>query len=413
MGRIRAYLSQGTAFPADIEGNVSLLSSNSNILVGASVPGPAVGGDWASSRRSPLIYVIDDDTVTNQMLHGILTRAGYQVATAVDVAGALTGIRARRPDLILLDVNLPDGSGFDVCRQLQTEEGTRQTPVLFISANEDVTSKVMGFEAGGVDYIPKPFAGEEVIARVSTHLRLKQAYEKLAELLAEKIQRLGSAQEALMPLPADIPFARFGVCLKQVLQAGGDFYDVIPVGDQVVDYVVADSSGHDLASSFWTAALKTLLTEYATAANAPRQIVRAINNALCRILPSGGFLTLVYARLNRLTGRLLLINAGHPPALVVHPNGSTDVVHQEGDVVGAFPDAAFGSVELRLRRGDRFFLYSDGLIEGDGNRDEGLKKLAAAVRERKPLQALVEMATRDSAATVNAQDDLLLMGVEL
>ena len=150
-------------------------------------------------RRSPLILIVDDDTVTNQMIQTILAWAGFDTACAFDVAGPLAGIREHHPDLILLDVSLPDGSGFDVCRQIQGEPGASQAPVLFISSNEDVSTKVQGFEAGGVDYITKPLAGAEIIARVRTHLRLKQAYEMLAELQAERIQWLATAQEALMP----------------------------------------------------------------------------------------------------------------------------------------------------------------------------------------------------------------------
>ena len=108
-----------------------------------------------SHRRSPLVLIVDDDTTTNQMIQTILTWAGFQTACAFDVAGALAGIREQHPDLILLDVSLPDGSGFEVCRRIQEEPGASQTPVLFISSNEDVSTKVQGFEAGGVDYITK------------------------------------------------------------------------------------------------------------------------------------------------------------------------------------------------------------------------------------------------------------------
>ena len=158
-----------------------------------------------------------------------------------------------------------------------------------------------------MDYIPKPLAGEEVIARVSTHLRLKQAYESLAELQAERIRRLASAQVTMMPQPSSLPEARFSVSLQQVSQAGGDFYDVIPVGGRVVDYLVADASGHDLAASFWTASLKTLLNEYATPINPPRDVLCSINSAMCRILPSGVYFTVLCARLNRQTNRLTLV----------------------------------------------------------------------------------------------------------
>ena len=138
-----------------------------------------------------------------------------------------------------------------------------------------------------------------MIARVRTHIRLKRAYESLAELQAQRIQKLAAAQEAFMPRPEDIPEARFRVAFTQVLKAGGDFYDVIPVSGEVIDYVVADASGHDLGASFWTAALKTLLSEYCNAVNSPREVLHLVNSALLRILPQGVFFTMIYARLNR------------------------------------------------------------------------------------------------------------------
>ena len=144
--------------------------------------------------HSPLVFVVDDDPSIVRTIDGFLKRAGFRTESAGDVAGALQGIRAKRPDLVLLDVNLPDGSGFDVCKTLSHEASALATPVLFISANEDTSTKVRGFEVGGVDYITKPIVGAEVVARVRTHLRLKRAFERLAELQAERLQQLASAQ---------------------------------------------------------------------------------------------------------------------------------------------------------------------------------------------------------------------------
>lgn len=366
-------------------------------------------------NRSPLVFVVDDDPTTVHAIDGILKRAGFRTASVGDVAGALKGIREQHPDLILLDVNLSDGSGFDVCRTLQTGEGAFTTPVLFISANEDVSAKVQGFESGGVDYITKPIAGAEVIARVRTHLRLKQAYERLAELQAERVQRLATAQQTLMPSPRDLPEAGFQVAIRQVLAVGGDFYDVIPSGRNIFDYLLADSSGHDLAASFWTAALKALATEYASPLNLPMEVVRAINGALRRFLPSGAFFTMVYARLNHQTGRLSLVNAGHPPAIVVHSDRNQPVlVRQEGDVLGAFADAVFGKVELMLDPGDRIFFYSDGLVEAGCSRETGIHRLAKAcfARREQPLPELVPDVVDEVVAGHPARDDIVFMGVE-
>jgi sigma-B regulation protein RsbU (phosphoserine phosphatase) len=317
--------------------------------------------------------------------------------------------------LVLLDINLPDADGFEVCEKLHRGTSAFRTPVLFVSSNQDLATKVRGFAAGAVDYIPKPFASEEVIARVGTHLRLKQAFEALAELQAERIQRLTQAQEIIMPRPEDLPAARFAVAMKQVLQAGGDFYDVIPLGGEVFDYVVADASGHDLAAAFWTAALKALLGEYADPVNAPLDVLRAINSALGRILPAGAFFTVIYARLNRSTGRLIIANAGHPAAIILRrKDGQAIEVRQEGDVLGSFADGCFASDDLQLSKGDRLFLYSDGLIEWGGSRETGVSRLLAACADGRAatLQENVTRVFATIAADAAAKDDLLLLGVE-
>jgi sigma-B regulation protein RsbU (phosphoserine phosphatase) len=364
---------------------------------------------------SPLVFVVDDDPSIIRTINGFLKRNGFRTGSAGDVAGALKGIREQQPDLILLDVNLPDGSGFDVCRSLNKDASASATPILFISANEDTSTKVQGFEIGGVDYITKPIVGAEVIARVRTHLRLKRAYERLAELQAERVQQLASAQQNLMPRPNDFPEAHFEVSIRQVLEAGGDFYDVIPAGEGVFDYLVADASGHDLAASLWTASLKALAAEYASPLNLPLEIVRAINNSLCRILPSGAFFTLIYARLNHQTGRLSIVNAGHPPAIVIHANGDEPVVlRQEGDVVGAFADAVYGIAELTLQQGDRIFFCTDGLIEVSDTYEEGLQRLIGSCLSRRslPLLELVPAVVNDVMANLSPADDTLFMGVE-
>ncbi len=364
---------------------------------------------------SPLVFVVDDDATTVRTIDGCLKRAGFRTASADGVEGALREIRAQHPDLVLLDVNLQDGSGFDVCRSLQCDASAFTTPIIFISADEDAATKVEGFAVGGVDYVTKPIVGAELIARVRTHLRLRRAYERLAELQAEQVQRLASAQQKLMPRPEEFPEARFQVSLRQVLAAGGDFYDVMPAGKDTVDYLVADASGHDLAASLWTASLKALAAEYAGPLNLPVEIVRAINSSLRRLLPSGAFFTLVYARLNHRTGRLSVVSAGHPPAIVIPSGGNEAVmVRQESDVVGAFADAVFATVELTMQPGDRICFYTDGLIEAAGSCEEGIERLAAACLARRnlPLGDLVRAVVEDVVGASSPVDDTLFLGVE-
>ena len=370
----------------------------------------------ARQDRRPLVVVADADRVTGQIIEGALAQIGFRARIAHDGQGALREIREHHPDLVLLDVALPDASGIEICRSLQNEPGLGQVPVIFISGHEELAIKVAGFDAGGVDYITKPLAVREVLARVRTHIRLKRAYESLAELQAQRIQKLAAAQEAFMPRPDDVPEAHFRVSFTQVLKAGGDFYDVIPVSGDVIDYVVADASGHDLGASFWTAALKTLLSEYSNAVNSPREVLHLINSALRRILPQGVFFTMIYARLNRASGQLQLVNAAHPPAVLLRRDSpQPEIIWGEGDVVGAFPDAVFDCRNMSMGKGDRVFLYSDGLIDTTDSREGGVGGLLDVLGywKHSPLDEAVRGTVNDYRSSGSCEDDVLLMGIDV
>lgn len=362
------------------------------------------------------VLVVEDEIMTSRMVQVILEQNGFTVSCVFSVKEAMEELHLQKPELILMDVELPDGNGFEVCEYLQKEQGLSRIPVLFMSSHEEVDTKIRGFEVGGVDYITKPVAGAELIARVRTHLRLRRAYESLAELQAERVQRLAGAQESMMPNPEDLPEARFAIHLGQVLDAGGDFYDVVPVGEGIVDYIVADASGHDLAASFWTATLKTMVSQNARPENRPRDIVHSINNVLRRILPEGVFFTLIYVRVNRKKNRVILVNAAHPPAVVIPADGSSPwTLDQSGDIVGMFEDAIYASQELELQTGDRLLLYSDGLIELTGHHEEGMKKLLQNVSSvaTVPLPKMVTSLVRQVCGDMVPNDDIVLMGVEL
>ena len=125
------------------------------------------------------ILVVDDTPASLRLLTELLTQYGYHVRPADDGSLALESTAAKTPDLILLDVSMPGLDGYEVCRRLKADEKSGRIPVIFISAFGDARQKVKGFEAGGIDYITKPFEAEEVLARVRTHLRLRQAEEAL------------------------------------------------------------------------------------------------------------------------------------------------------------------------------------------------------------------------------------------
>jgi len=139
------------------------------------------------------ILVVDDMLANLQLLSDILTNQGYKVRPASSGQLALRSVAARLPDLILLDVKMPGMNGYEVCRILKDNEDTHRIPIIFISALNESTDKVEGFNSGGVDYITKPFQPEEVLARVESHLTTSNMQAQLKEqnlLLQQEIQAL-------------------------------------------------------------------------------------------------------------------------------------------------------------------------------------------------------------------------------
>ena len=142
------------------------------------------------------ILVVDDMPENLSLLTDILTEAGYGVRQAKNGEQALKAVLALPPDMILLDIKMPDMNGFEVCKKLKAEQRTANTPVIFISALSDIHDRVTGFEVGGVDFITKPVQREEVLARVKTHLELHRLQKNLELEVRERTAELAKRTEA-------------------------------------------------------------------------------------------------------------------------------------------------------------------------------------------------------------------------
>ncbi len=145
---------------------------------------------------SPRILVVDDSLETLILLTDILANNGYTVLTASDGHAALRSVEVDVPDLILLDVKMPDMDGYEVCHKLKSAEHSSRIPVIFISGLYDTADKVTGFNVGGIDYITKPFQLEEVLVRVKTHLDLSHLQRQLEEQNIQLQQEITERERA-------------------------------------------------------------------------------------------------------------------------------------------------------------------------------------------------------------------------
>lgn len=140
----------------------------------------------SSDLRPSKILLVDDSASSRMILSTILSENGYRVITAENGREALQIVAAKRPALILLDINMPEVDGYEACRRLKADPQTRDIPVIFISAYDSVDDRVKGFDLGGVDYITKPFQDRDVLVRVSNHLQLYRMRVNLEEIVQER-----------------------------------------------------------------------------------------------------------------------------------------------------------------------------------------------------------------------------------
>ncbi|MCP4537552.1 MAG: hybrid sensor histidine kinase/response regulator [Chloroflexi bacterium] len=156
--------------------------------------------DQTTDTSKATILIVDDTPHVQRLLSAMLLKQGYEVQTADSGMEALEAVRTTPPNLILLDIMMPQMDGYQVCQQLKADEQTRDIPIIFVSALEEVENKVRALTIGGVDYITKPFQAKEVLARVATHLTLRALQEQLEEAsgeLAAQLEELQARNEEL------------------------------------------------------------------------------------------------------------------------------------------------------------------------------------------------------------------------
>ncbi|MCU7937244.1 MAG: response regulator [Candidatus Thiodiazotropha sp. (ex Dulcina madagascariensis)] len=157
------------------------------------------------------VLVVDDNSANLRLLTDLLKGQGYSVRASLSGPQAFRSVAARLPDLILLDVKMPEMDGIEVCERLKADASTQDIPVIFISALSDTKEKLRGFAAGGVDYVPKPFAPEEVLARVQTHLALRSLQLQLEQRVAERTSELEAMSKQLKLSNEELQAFAYGV----------------------------------------------------------------------------------------------------------------------------------------------------------------------------------------------------------
>lgn len=149
-------------------------------------------------RSQPSVLIVDDQIETVQTLATLLEHYGYSVTCSLSGQNALKRLKARQPDLILLDLFMPEMDGFELCELIKSKADLQEIPILFLTASRDEAHILKAFEKGAVDYVMKPFNEQEVIMRVNTHVELRQQKREIQTLNHQFDTILSNVQDGLL-----------------------------------------------------------------------------------------------------------------------------------------------------------------------------------------------------------------------
>jgi len=345
------------------------------------------------AAEKKVLLLVDDDADNLQVVHSIL-KDKYKMRVAMSGAKALDLARVEPvPDLILLDVMMPEMDGYEVCSRLKADQTTREIPVIFLTGKIEVADETRGFEAGAVDYIHKPFSPPIVKARVRTQLMLREAHETVArQLIAINSELEMARQIQLAILPRETPKIQgldIAARYIPVSSVAGDFYDFILIDEKHVGILIADVCGHGLPSALIASMLQTALAAQSPRASDPARVLTGLNQALSGKF-QWHFVTAGYLFLDLDNSTVNYAGAAHPPLLLWRmKSGSATEVLENGLMLGLLPDSTYSAITLPLECGDWIVLFTDGIVEARNPSGEefGMDRLKRFVEENRALSA--------------------------
>lgn len=373
------------------------------------------------------ILIVDDTPVNIKILADLL-RKDYHLSVATSGADALEIAWSEdRPDLVLLDIMMPEMDGYEVCRRLKEDPRTCEVPIVFVTAMSDVDDETKGFSLGVVDYITKPVRPPIVKARVAAQIELALARKTLAaqnKVLRESLAMAADVQRSLVPkTPATIP--RLDVAGRMIPcdAVGGDYLDFL-TGDEFAGrgfgVAVGDVMGHGPAAALLMTAARAALRMRCTRPGSLADVVSDTNRHLATDLSDvERFITFFLLQID--DESISWVSAGHEPALLVNPaEGATIDLEGDGPVLGIDPDISFCEDRHVFKDpGLILAICTDGITEAwcESGEQFGRQRLKQSLLRhgRQSAAEILESVIRDVSefrGSVPQKDDLTLVIVK-
>ena len=337
-------------------------------------------GEYIIMRKRGKILIVDDEPFNVDYLEQELEDLDYDTISAENGKEALDQVATEAPDLILLDIMMPDMDGFEVLEHLKADKNSRDIPVIIISALDDTNNMVRGIELGAEDYLPKPFNEVLLKARITTSLEKKWLRDQQKEHLhqldlenkrkSEELEQARHIQRSMLPdAPPILPHLEIAARLETAFEIGGDYYDFFPKTNNDLLIAIGDATGHGVGAGLMVSMTKALLSPSMDVNFS--SLLSKINNTFNKInlgdLLNMALLLLEISRLDDGQFTVKASGGGMPPIYILTP--STNQLNEvkemlvSGLPLGITPDAKYTEIEFTIQPGDTLVLMSDGLPE--------------------------------------------------
>lgn len=385
--------------------------------------------------EKPKVLIVDDTPENIQVLMETL-KDKYTIVAAINGEKALKlALTKPLPDLILLDIMMPEMDGYEVCRRLKSEESTQNIPVIFVTAKSEIEDETLGFELGAVDYITKPFSIPVVKARVKAHLDLKRLRDlevtqraKLESVLTKLNSELGEAADYVKSiLPQPVTEGPLMVDWRFIPSAalGGDALGYHWLDEDSFAIYLLDVCGHGVGAALHSVSVLNVLRSGNlpnTDFRRPEQVLAGLNKVFPMECHSDMYFTIWYGVYNRKSRLLTYSSGGHPAALLIDQvSGKKPGVQElwtENLIIGVCP-TDYKVDELEINPGARLCIFSDGVYEimDENGAYWGFDGLKDYLRE----SAAIEKSTMDDlwkhvqqvAFSENLEDDFSVLDIRI
>ncbi len=324
------------------------------------------------------ILIVDSSVQNTDLMSECLSSSGYEIITAESGFNALAKVELFNPDLVILDADLNDISGYDVCKNIKEKKETKYVLVLIMSISETKDARIRSVQVGADDFMEKTFDATLLISKTKSllHLKylsdqLKQKYIELEEKNSILEFQLKMGRRVQRTILQKVNFEFNGVTfLSKYLPAmdiGGDFYDVLQIDSYCIAVVMGDVSGHGIAAALLTSMLNVMVKNLVTKYPAPNELLYHLNNEFCKIFENGThemYACMFYAVIDTKSKIIYYSNAGQVlPTFIDSDENKATELEASGLPVGLIKDSKYELQSCNYDDGDLLFFHTDGLSD--------------------------------------------------